>query len=396
MRPAALTPAELFDTLTLDERGRAIADRFAALGLPGNKTEQYRHFAVKPLLAQPYALSGTEQPAPPVQGNTLEITNGIVTALPQQVGVTFDAAFAPEPEHFDALYFLSHLLVPHTILLSVKEDAVLNITHRLTKAQTLLSCRIVLKTAPGTKVSVYETFASGESAGSLLLYGVDVKVGEKASLTWIRNQSSDEGGAAVIGTHRYDVGAGAAFRLRTFDFGSGTVLHLYRNDLAERADAQLDHLLFASGRARLGNVVRLRHNGENGTCLHRAKSILKESATGIFDGLIRVDKAARYTSARQHSQAILLNDGAFMYAKPQLEIYTDELQASHGATTGQLDEATLFYLRSRGIPADESRKMLILAFADEMIEAVEDERLAEKIRADFEAAYHERRYDDNV
>ena len=388
MRPAALTPAELFDTLTLDERGRALADRFAALGLPGNKTEQYRHFAVKPLLTQPYELSGTEQPAPPVHENTLEITDGIVTAVPQGVAVTFDAAFAPEPEHFDALYFLSHLLVPHTVVLSIEEDAVLNITHRLTKAQTLLSCRIVLKTAPGTEVSVYETFAPGKSAGSLLLYGVDVKVGEKASLTWIRNQSSDEDEAAVIGTHRYDIGAEAVFRLQTFDFGSGIALHLYRNDLAEHADAKVDHLLFASGRARRGNIVRLRHNGENGTALHRAKSIVKESATGIFDGLVRVDQAARFTSARQHSQAILLNDGAFMYAKPQLEIYTDELEASHGATTGQLDEAALFYLRSRGISADESRKMLILAFANEMIDAVQDDTIAAEISKAFESAYY--------
>ncbi len=388
MKPIALTPAELFDTLTLDKRGEALAERFAALGLPGNKTEQYRHFAVKPLLTQAYVVSETEQPVPPVKGNTLEITDGIVTAVPQGVGVDFDAAFTPEPEHFDVLYFLSHLLVPHTVVLAVDEDAVLNITHRLTKAQTLLSCRIVLKTAPGTEVSVYETFAPGESAGSLLLYGVDAEVGEKASLTWIRNQNSDEDEAAVIGTHRYDVGAEAVFRLQTFDFGSGIALHLYRNDLAGHTDARLDHLLFASGRARRGNVVRLRHNGENGTALHRAKSIVKESATGIFDGLVRVDQAARFTSARQHSQAILLNDGAFMYAKPQLEIYTDELEASHGATTGQLDEAALFYLRSRGISLEEARKTLILAFANEMIDAVQDDTIASEISKAFESAYY--------
>jgi len=130
--------------------------------------------------------------------------------------------------------------------------------------------------------------------------------------------------------------------------------------------------------------------------VHLAKSIVREMATGIFDGRIRVDQKARYTNTRQHSSAILLNDNAFMEAKPQLEIYTDELEASHGATTGQLDEASLFYLRSRGIAHDEARKMLILAFANELIEAVEDHEVAELIRADFESAYYERSNHDNV
>lgn len=383
-----LTPVALFETLTLDERAKALAERFAALGVPGNKTEQYKHFAVKPLLTQSYALNEAGQTTPSAQGNTLEITDGIVTAAPQGLTVAFESDFAPEPGHYDALYFLSHLLVEKVIVLTVDTNAVLNITHRLTMAQTLLPYRIVVKTAPNTTVSVYETFVSQKSDKSLLLYGLDVEVGTKATLTWVRNQTIDDNEATVIGSHRYTVGSAAALRLQTFDFGSGSALHLYQNDLAEGADAKVDHLLFAYAKARRGNVVHLRHNGENGTALHRAKSILKESATGIFDGLIRVDKEARYTSVRQNSQAILLNNGAFMYAKPQLEIYIDELEASHGATTGQLDEAALFYLRSRGISLDEARKTLIVAFATEMIEAVEDETIAAAVSKAFESAYY--------
>ncbi len=388
MKVPALTPVTLFETLNLDARGKALAERFAALGVPGNKTEQYKHFGIKPLLAASYALNATQQQTPPVRGNTLEITDGIVTAAPQGVTVAFESDFAPEPSHYDALYFLSHLLVEKVIVLTVDTDAVLNITHRLTMAQTLLPYRIVVKTAPNTTVSVYETFVSQESDKSLLLYGLDVAVGREASLTWVRNQTVEENEATVIGSHRYALGSAAALRLQTFDFGSGNALHLYQNDLAEGADAKVDHLLFAYAKARRGNVVHLRHKGENGTALHRAKSLVKERATGIFDGLIRVDKEARYTSVRQHSQAILLNNGAFMYAKPQLEIYIDELEASHGATTGQLDEAALFYLRSRGISLEEARKTLIVAFATEMIEAVEDETIAAAISKAFESAYY--------
>jgi len=124
------------------------------------------------------------------------------------------------------------------------------------------------------------------------------------------------------------------------------------------------------------------------TSRHLAKSILKENAIGIFDGRIQVNQNARYTKTSQNSKAILLNNHAFMKSKPQLEIYIDELEASHGSTIGQLDEAALFYLCSRGITTDEARKMLILAFANEMIEAVQDSDLAQQIRDDFESAYH--------
>jgi Fe-S cluster assembly protein SufD len=77
-----------------------------------------------------------------------------------------------------------------------------------------------------------------------------------------------------------------------------------------------------------------------------------------------------------------------MVAKPQLEIYIDELEASHGSTTGQLDEKQLFYLRSRGISAIEARKMLVIAFANTLIEKVKDSREQERIKEEFERAFY--------
>lgn len=393
MRPSELSGQSLTglrSCLDFDSSKEAVAKRFLELGIPGNKTEQYRHFSVKPLLADDYTLAAPEQPKPPLKENILEIRDGVVTAVPEDVNVSFQTGFEPDITHFDALYHLSHLLSPHCIVLSIENDIDLTIVHRLERQNTLIPCRIVIRTAPECRATVYESFENAGSGGSLLLYGLDVHVGEAGALTWIRNQSAGENDSAVIGSHRYDVGSRAEMTLQTFDFGSGIALHLYKNDLSDHTVAMLSHLLFASGRAHRGNVVNLRHNGISAKSVHLAKSILKENAAGIFDGRIRVGHGARYAAARQNSKAILLNDNAFMEAKPQLEIYTDELEASHGATTGQLDEAALFYLRSRGISADEARKMLILAFANEMIEEVEDEKAAEAIRSAFESAYYQK------
>ena len=93
-----------------------------------------------------------------------------------------------------------------------------------------------------------------------------------------------------------------------------------------------------------GTVSQIVHVGEHSTSKQEAKNILDGEARGIFDALIRVEHSAKFTKAEQNSKAILLHEKAYMASKPQLEIYIDELEASHGATTGQLDKKTTLLL----------------------------------------------------
>jgi len=162
--------------------------------------------------------------------------------------------------------------------------------------------------------------------------------------------------------------------------------------LREYASIESSHLLYISGNARMGTVSKIIHIGKNSSSRQKAKNILKEQSRGIFDALIKVERGGKYTKAHQNSKSILLNDGAHMVSKPQLEIYIDDLEASHGSTTGQLDEQQLFYLRSRGISKDEAKKMLILAFANELIDAVADDNIRENIHKSFEKAYYGHTY----
>jgi Fe-S cluster assembly protein SufD len=101
------------------------------------------------------------------------------------------------------------------------------------------------------------------------------------------------------------------------------------------------------------------------------KGILDDRAKGVFNGKIYVHPDAQKTDAKQSNQAILLSDDAVIDTKPQLEIYADDVRCTHGATVGELDERALYYLRSRGIPADLARTMLIFAFANDVVQGVE-------------------------
>ena len=109
------------------------------------------------------------------------------------------------------------------------------------------------------------------------------------------------------------------------------------------------------------------------------KGILDEKSHGVFNGKIIVRQDAQKTNAYQQNKTVLLSKTAKIDTKPQLEIFADDVKCSHGATVGQLDELSEFYIRSRGVPKHLAKSMLIRAFANDVIETVKIEELKEQL-----------------
>lgn len=128
-------------------------------------------------------------------------------------------------------------------------------------------------------------------------------------------------------------------------------------------------------------TILIEHQAPHGRSNQFYRSLLKDTARGVFQGKVHVHKPAQKTDGYQLSNAILLSEGAEMDTKPELEIYADDVKCSHGATTGQLDEAPLFYLRSRGLTDREARFLLIQAFVDEAVDKIVDEKSRDEIWA---------------
>ncbi|MFK5938540.1 MAG: SufD family Fe-S cluster assembly protein [Sulfurimonas sp.] len=374
-------------TLSLADKNHKLYGYLNDLGIPGNKTEQYKNFAIKPVLSKTYKLQ-TATAIDAIEGSKLVINNGVVSEYPKGIKVTIENNLHADTSHYDALYYLSHIISPLVISIELQENAQFEIEHLFDKEETLLSYRIFIKTASNSQVEVFETFQTQGSKQSFLLYGVDADIAPDSTLRWIRNENASTKDTVVVGSHHYDVKKQGAFELKTFDFGSGKALHIYKIDLSDYAWADAQHLLLVTKEAHRGNVVAINHNKPYAKSVQEARSILKDKATAIFDGKILVAHDAKYSNAKQNSKAILLGEHAHMYAKPQLEIYTDELEASHGSTIGQLEEDLLFYLRSRGISLEESRKMLVLAFADTLIDGVKNSHALKTIHQDFNKAYY--------
>jgi len=363
--------------------------KLSFLGLPTKKREAYRYFDSESLLDKEYKTL-SYIPKKIQEADKLEIVNGVVTTAPIGLRVYYGTYVEVDMEHYDPLYFLGHLLCPNVIIIEIDGDREVELLHRYTESNTLIHYRIVIKNQANRHATIYESFDSESAKGSLVLYGYDITVAKDSTLRIIKNQTIKDDAYAMMASHHIRVGNHANVMLKTFDFGNTSALQLLKVDLEEYAHIDAGHLLYLSGKARRGSISYIVHKGEYSSSVQESKNILEGDARGIFDALIRVEQTAKYTKTQQNSKSILLNVGTYMVAKPQLEIYIDELEASHGATTGQLDEKQLFYLQSRGISKQEAKKMLIIAFANTLIETVKDARHQEMIQESFEKAFYMR------
>ena len=139
------------------------------------------------------------------------------------------------------------------------------------------------------------------------------------------------------------------------------------------------------------DTVFITHDAVNCESRQVFKKVLRNGATGVFQGKILVKEGAQKTDGYQISQSLLLDDDSQFLAKPELEIYADDVACSHGSTSGAIDEEGLFYLRSRGVPADVATDLLTLAFLAEAVEEIEDDEIAAALVARLEGWLARRR-----
>ncbi len=168
--------------------------------------------------------------------------------------------------------------------------------------------------------------------------------------------------------------------VHTFSFGG----NITRNNLnfyhfGERIDSTLKGITIIGDKQHVDHYTLVNHASPNCESHQNYKTILGGSSTGVFNGKIFVEKEAQKTDAFQQNNNILLSDKATINAKPQLEIFADDVKCSHGCTIGQLDESAMFYMQQRGIPQKEAKALLLYAFSNEVIESIKIPELKQRI-----------------
>jgi Fe-S cluster assembly protein SufD len=168
--------------------------------------------------------------------------------------------------------------------------------------------------------------------------------------------------------------------VHTFSFGG----NLTRNNLnfyhfGERLTSTLNGITIIGEKQHVDHYTLVKHSTPNCESFQDYKGIFTDRAIGVFNGKVLVEKEAQKTNAFQKSNNILLSDKATINAKPQLEIFADDVKCSHGCTVGQLDETAMFYMQSRGIPQKEAKALLMYAFSNAVIESIKIPELKKRI-----------------
>ena len=251
------------------------------------------------------------------------------------------------------------------------------IEYRQTSGAADAMIHHVVKIDADADLTVLETGTAGARVNTVM----EVDVADSAAFHHVRTQGRDHDRA--VATHCFArVAAEATFKSFTLT-ANGT---LTRNEcvidiVGDNAVAHVAGACVGDGRDfHHDDTVFITHDAVNCESRQVFKKVLRNGATGVFQGKILVKEGAQKTDGYQISQSLLLDDDSQFLAKPELEIYADDVACSHGSTSGAIDETALFYLRSRGVRHADAISLLTLAFLAEALEEMEDEALSEAIR----------------
>ncbi len=230
--------------------------------------------------------------------------------------------------------------------------------------------RVLVVAEAFSEATIIETYAPDEGPEHFTNTVTEIVVGENATLDHYKIVRENER-ALHVSSLNVTQATNSNVTSHNYSFGGALV----RNHVNAALDGEGIHstfngLVMGHGEQHVDNALRIDHLKPNCNSWEYYKTILDDRSRGVFSGRIYVAEDAQKTDAKQTSMNLLLSEDADVTAKPQLEIFADDVKCTHGATIGQIEESQLFYLQSRGIDPVTARSMLIFAFANETISEI--------------------------
>jgi Fe-S cluster assembly protein SufD len=227
---------------------------------------------------------------------------------------------------------------------------------------------------PNHKLVIVELFSSYNKSYDL---NREIQVGENSNLEYLRISTIHEGLELNID---YDIvlKQDSSIDFHIFDFGEGMAKNTIHSNLDEdNIDLKINSLVKLKANAQVSNNIQINHNHPNTRSDLKIRHLLDENSKATFEALSVVNENAKNSKAFQDSKTILLSDDAIIKSNPHLEILIDELEASHGSTTGGLNKEEMYYLQSRGLDKQSAKSILIEGFSNIAIDNIKDEYVKE-------------------
>ena len=412
LQDGALPPSGL---AWLDTARQENLEAFAASGLPDTRVEAWKYTALRALGQRRFATLDMAAPAaavdaaglilPGVGGPRLVFVNGVFRADLSQLGnmpaglslrpLSQALAGNAEPLRFslsrhyrepgDAFARINAARAQDGVALRVADHAEIAEPVQLVfvaaaaAADLAWHARNVIELGQGARLSLVEQhLASGEPAQlATLVSDIELREGARLQYTVLQNASA---GTHLIRRTALRLQAQAQATLHVLELGGALVRHDLKAELAgDGAQLHTRGVFMPHGRQHIDTQLAIRHQALNTASESTWRGVANDRARGVFRGAIVVAPGADGSDANLSNKNLLLSPGAEIDTKPELEIYADEVKAAHGATVGQLDERSLFYLRSRGIPLAEARALLTAAFCRAVLDDLPNEALREHL-----------------
>lgn len=229
------------------------------------------------------------------------------------------------------------------------------------------------------QADIIETVASLDDGAAFSSIVTEIVVAKHGQGSYVKIQNENDQSYQVTNTvlHQSEQ---SNFHCHAFTFGGAVVRNNLRIILdGEHIESYLHGLYLTSGNQHVDNQSYVDHAKPNCMSDELYKGIMADQSTGVFNGKIMVRQDAQKTNAYQTNRNLLLSNDAQINSKPELEIYADDVKCSHGSTTGQLDQEAIFYMRARGISEQNAQKIMMNAFAKEVINSVKSDELKDYI-----------------
>lgn len=416
--------AELADTLPgADDpqirawRGEAARD-FASRGLPHRRVEEWKYSDLRSVMREAFPPAEKDAAIAPAQ---IAEALGAVAEIDAAKLVLVNGRFRPElseigelPSGVELASLAKALAAPRAWVASAlgqinrREGEVVDLLNaalmtdgvvlRLTDGVKLgrpvhlihvaasdapvsAALRNVIVAGAGSDAIFIESYVSIGNERAQVNAVTELRVGEGAKLRHVKI-AGENGETQHLASAVVELGAGADYQAVNFADGNAFARHqTFLKFAGDNARAHFYGAQLLKDRQHCDMTLVIDHAAVGCESREHVKAVLTDQAQGVFQAKVIVRPDAQKTDGRQMAQALLLSDGAEFDAKPELEIYADDVKCNHGATCGALNEDLMFYLRARGIPEDQARALLVQAFIGEVLDQIEHEGLRDALTA---------------
>ena len=395
------------DPAWLTETRRHALERFTALGFPTTREEEWRFTSLAPIAERRFVLAKNGASAlrpqdldplrlPGTTAATLVFANGRyvpaasdIRGLPPGVridslGVAMSQPASAIEKHLTraasadrhAFTALNTAFLLDGAFLSVPDGIQVETPIQFVflaigdEPETVAHPRVLVVMGAGSKASIVESYSGAHASPYFTNTVTELFAGEDATLNHYKLQQ-ESAACAHIGAMYVRAARNSTVTCHSISLGGSLV----RNEVivvmdGEGAECTLNGLYFGDGRTLVDNHTTIDHARPHCTSREVYKGILADHARAVFNGKIIVRPDAQKTDAKQTNKALLLSEDAQINTKPELEIFANDVKCTHGAAIGQMDEEAIFYLRARGFGEHEARRMLIQAFAGDVLSRI--------------------------